>query len=699
MLPPPSHTPLIALPVLVLDLETTGLDVKNDRVIQIGATGMQGDTIIGQPQLNHLLNPGMPIPATSSAIHKIFDQDVVDAPRFIEVAEHLKTAMAGRVVVGQHIAFDIAILRHEFARNGLVWHEPTILDVSQLVGALKPTLPELSLESVTDFLGVVIQDRHTAMGDCLAAAQSWIKLIALLRERDIRTLGEALTLSNQRQDLILQQIQSGWLSPPDGLVSSTLTATSRIDSYVFEHRLADVMTQPPKILESGASLRTAAKTMMKNRIGCLLISDEGTKQKGIITENDLLRVMADARFDLDNTPASQIMSTPVQCMHQNEILYRALARMDRLSVSHLCVVDDNSLPVGVISQRDLLRYRARGPHMLSDALQVAHDTATLADAYARVTSIAARLVTEDLDGTDVARVIASELQALTGRATQLCMERMEAEGKDKPPADWCVMVLGSGGRAESLLSADQDNALIHTGTKEDDDWFAQFGTYLAEMLDGAGLPLCTGNVMVSSRQWRGSVEEWQERVGNWVSRAHPEDLLSVDIFFDMVPVAGSAELARQLHQQAIALAAKSHAFTNLLAHSVQSVAPRFSLFGRLKLSEGRLDLKRDGLLPLVSFARTLAIRIGSVSRATPERLRDVLASGRLSEGDTARLIELHKELLSLILKQQIQDINEGLPVNSSVEIKQFSRRQYSRLLHELRHLDTMVGQIQSLISN
>ncbi|MDH5613581.1 MAG: 3'-5' exonuclease, partial [Gammaproteobacteria bacterium] len=266
MLPPPSHTPLIALPVLVLDLETTGLDVKNDRVIQIGATGMQGDTIIGQPQLNHLLNPGMPIPATSSAIHKIFDQDVVDAPRFIEVAEHLKTAMAGRVVVGQHIAFDIAILRHEFARNGLVWHEPTILDVSQLVGALKPTLPELSLESVTDFLGVVIQDRHTAMGDCLAAAQSWIKLIALLRERDIRTLGEALTLSNQRQDLILQQIQSGWLSPPDGLVSSTLTATSRIDSYVFEHRLADVMTQPPKILESGASLRTAAKTMMKNRI-------------------------------------------------------------------------------------------------------------------------------------------------------------------------------------------------------------------------------------------------------------------------------------------------------------------------------------------------------------------------------------------------------------------------------------------------
>jgi len=204
--------------------------------------------------------------------------------------------------------------------------------------------------------------------------------------------------------------------------------------------------------------------------------------------------------------------------------------------------------------------------------------------------------------------------------------------------------------------------------------------------------------MVSTRQWRGNVDEWNKRVDHWIRRARPDDILNIDIFFDLVAVAGNADLARRLHRDATIVASKSLPFINLLAQSVRSFAPRLSLFGRLNTEGGRLNLKRDGLLPLVSLARTLGLRIGSQSRATPERLRDAAAAGKLADGDAERLIDLHANILTYVLHQQLSDLEEGIPTSSSIEIKKLSRRQYADLIKDLKHLDTMIGEIQSFIS-
>lgn len=65
---------------------------------------------------------------------------------------------------------------------------------------------------------------------------------------------------------------------------------------------------------------------------------------------------------------------------------------------------------------------------------------------------------------------------------------MAAEGLGPPPCAFVLLLLGSGGRGESLLAADQDNALIHQGAP-DEPWFAAQGERLAAILDAAGLPL------------------------------------------------------------------------------------------------------------------------------------------------------------------------------------------------------------------
>jgi len=699
MPPPPSHTPLIALPVLVLDLETTGLNVKTDRVVQVAGIFMRGDARSEQYEIDTLVNPQVPIPPSSTEIHNIRDSDIVDAPPFTGIAEQLKKLFSGHVVIGHNIGFDIAILRHEFARAEMSWHEPPIIDIAQLIGALQPALPDTGFETVTSALGVRIQDRHSAKGDCMAAAEAWGKLIAMLRDREIRTLGEAQALANERQDLLLHQAQAGWFNVPGELVKAREVSTApRIDSYVFEKRLMDVMSSPPVLISAKASLREAAQRMVENKMGALLVGHEGEVPEGIITEYDMLRVTANQSIDLDGSTVDTVKTAPVETMRFDEMLYRALGRMDRTHTRHICVVDKYGKPVGMVSQRDLLQHRARGPEMLSDALKEAQDVPSLAAAYAQVTPVAGRLIAEDLDGVEIARVISSELQALTRRACKLCIADMKAEGKGEPPADWCVLVLGSGGRGESLLGADQDNALIYAGSEADDAWFAEFGKRLADMLDTSGLPRCKGGVMVMNEAWRGTLGQWKKRVDSWLRRARPDDILSVDIFFDMISVAGDTNLARQLHKDSVAVASKSPPFLGLLAQSVLQVAPRFSMFGRLPTVEGRTDLKRDGLLPLVSLARTLALRVDSRSRATPERLRDAVKAGRLGDRDAERLIELHALILTLLLKQQIEDIEQGIPISNGVLVGQLDKDVQAQLKRGIQRLNTVVGEIQSLMS-
>jgi len=696
VLPPPTHTPLVALPAVVLDLETTGLDVRADRMIQVAALFMHGEDREDGLALESLVNPGVPIPERSTAIHHIVDADVANAPDFAAIAPQLQKLLSGRVVIGHNIGFDVAILRYEFARAGLPWREPPMIDIGQLLGALQPALPDIGLESVASTLGIRIEHRHSAAGDCQAAAEAWARLLPILREREIRTLGEAQSLANERQDLVMHQARAGWFGVPGELVAAPpMPPAPRIDCYVFARSLADVMSAPPTLVPAQTTLREAARTMTGRGIGALLIGEADGVPRGIVTERDLLRATAQAELDFDTAQVEQIMSRSVESMRSGELIYRALGRMDRAGVRHLCVVDESGVAVGMVSQRDLLQHRARGQDMLNDALAAAGDARSLAAAYAQVTSVASRLLAEDLDGADIARIISAELQGLTSRAAQLCMEAMDSPA----PAPWCVLVLGSGGRGESLLGADQDNALIHTGTAADDPWFADFGARLADLLDLAGVPRCKGDVMVSSSKWRGSEQDWKQRVTDWLRRANPADILNVDIFFDLVPVAGEAGLARRLHDDAVRSASRAPAFLGLLAQSVRAIAPRMGMFRNLRVENGRVNLKRDGLLSLVCLARTLALRAGSRSRGTPERLRDVVAAGRLAQGDADRLIALHALLLTLILRQQLQDIEDGVPISSSVAVKQLSRPQLAQLKSGLHHLDTIVHEAQSLIAS
>lgn len=696
---PPRHTALAALPAVALDLETTGLDVASDRIVQIGTVSMRGPFVLDEPRIDTRVDPGIPISAASTRVHGITDLGVAGAPRLADLIESLAEMLAGRVVVGQNIRFDLAVLRHEAARAGVPWHEPSALDVGHLAGALDRGLVDLGLESLANRFGVTIEARHDALGDSLAAAEIFAALVPRLREADVRTLGEAEAFAARRTDLVRREMEAGWHSSPGQAPADPLSPPLvRIDSFLYLRRLDEVMSSPARSILPEGTLREAARVMTEQRIGALLVSGTEARPAGIVTERDLLRATTDSRTDPDATPVSSVMSTPVHTMSGDEMIYRALGRMDRLGVRHLCVADVAGAAIGMVSQRDLLHHRASVAAELGDAVACADDAAALAAAHSRLPEVAAGLVAEGLSGDAAARIVSNEIRALTGRAASIAVERLERDGYGSAPAAWCVLVLGSGGRGESLLSADQDNALVHAGTEDDDPWFAALGSCLADLLDEAGVRRCQGGIMASNPEWRGTTTAWRERVAGWLRRSNREDLLHVDIFYDLVPVAGAAELGRELHAAAVATAERAPAFIALLAESVAAMSPAVGLFGRLRANDGRVDLKIGGLLPLVGVARTLALRVGSRARSTPERIQDASAAGRVSSSDAETLVRIHRSLLTSILDQQLEDLSAGVPPSGRIEVRRLSRSDQRGLVRELRVLEDTLRVLRSTIA-
>ena len=245
------------------------------------------------------------------------------------------------------------------------------------------------------------------------------------------------------------------------------------------------------------------------------------------------------------------------------------------------------------------------------------------------------------------------------------------------------------GRGESLLAPDQDNALVFAdGASADADrWFEALGTRMADILHEVGVPYCKGGVMAKNPQWRGDVTMWRRRIHSWIGRSNPQDLLAVDIFFDLRAVHGEVGMADALWREAFTAARGQAGFAKLLIESAGTVEPGRTWLGGIRTDQGRIDLKRAGLFGIVSVARALAICHHVIERDTPARLTGIKFLELGLEGDLDALIEAQGTFLDLILKQQIADVAAGISPSNRVEVRRLSRRERARLGSALKAVE------------
>ncbi|CAA7612846.1 3'-5' exonuclease [Magnetospirillum sp. SS-4] len=208
--PPVDATLLSELPSLVLDTETTGLNAARDAIVSVGAVRCHGNRIYRSTVLDLLVDPGRRIPARATAVHGIDDAMVAGKPGIDRVLPEILAMMAGTVLVGHNIGFDLALLQNAARVTGHAWTPPPRLDILLLAAALSPDEAALEIDDQAGRMGINVSGRHTALGDSLVTAEIWVRLIPQLERRGIRTLGEARAFSRQAREQIKRHQEMGW---------------------------------------------------------------------------------------------------------------------------------------------------------------------------------------------------------------------------------------------------------------------------------------------------------------------------------------------------------------------------------------------------------------------------------------------------------------------------------------------------------
>ncbi|MCL2735117.1 MAG: exonuclease domain-containing protein [Propionibacteriaceae bacterium] len=153
----------------VIDTETTGLTVNNNRIIEIAAVGLRFDGSV-EGEWSTLLNPDRDL--GSADIHHISARDVLDAPHFFDIAGDLAEVLRDRVIVGHNVRFDAAFIEAEYRRAGFLdtlIPSESCLCTMRLSAQVLPKAPR-NLEACCGQVGVVNEAAHSALADARATA-------------------------------------------------------------------------------------------------------------------------------------------------------------------------------------------------------------------------------------------------------------------------------------------------------------------------------------------------------------------------------------------------------------------------------------------------------------------------------------------------------------------------------------------------
>ena len=159
-------------PLVVLDVETTGLKPANNDIIEVSAI-KYASPFVPESCFTSLCKPRRPIPAEATAINHITDNMVTNAPDFSEIAANLSEYIRDCNIVGQNVEFDTDFLY----ASGVDLPETRYFDTCQLARYVDKDLPNYKLETLLNSYGIVRDTAHRSLSDAYATGLLFEKLV------------------------------------------------------------------------------------------------------------------------------------------------------------------------------------------------------------------------------------------------------------------------------------------------------------------------------------------------------------------------------------------------------------------------------------------------------------------------------------------------------------------------------------------
>jgi len=460
-------------------------------------------------------------------------------------------------------------------------------------------------------------------------------------------------------------------------------------------KVSDLIARDLVSIDKSASILDAGQLMSKERVSCLLITEDNGSVAGIMTDRDLRnRVIAVGRsYD---EPVSAIMTEKPISIDPDQFAFDALLTMTRNNIRHLPVMKDGKA-VGMITTNNLLARQSLSAVYMAGRIGKLTTPEDMAKVIAQVPELLSHLIEAGATSYNAGHIVTTLSDAATARLLQLAEEQF-----GPPPVPYVWMAGGSQGRQEQTALSDQDNCLIIDDAYDADqhgEYFKKLAEYVCDGLHKVGYVYCPGEMMAKIDEWRQPVRTWQRYFNKWIEQPEPKSLMYCSVWFDLRPVHGTKSLFDELHRMIVSKAKDNRIFQaymvgNALTHHVPLGFFKNFVMIRGGEHDKTLDLKHNGVVPIVDLARIHALANGVESVNTYERLNAVKAFPSISNQGASDLLDAFEFISITRLKHQVRQIRRGETPDNFLQPESLSAFERSHLKDAFSVIKNLQGALE-----
>ena len=467
-----------------------------------------------------------------------------------------------------------------------------------------------------------------------------------------------------------------------------------INSSLINSPISQFYHSPVETIEYSQSIQQAAIKMTELGFSCLVVVELG-KPVGIITDKDIRRRCVAQGLPFDS-PVTKVMTAKMTTLPAKSSAYDALMLMTSKRIHHLPVTEYGEL-IAMVTITDLMNNEGHNAVNISSIIRKAKTVDDLVRISKLLPKLQIRMEKLGTSADHVGKSISAITQAFTIRLIEMA-EKIYG----KPPVPYAWLGAGSQARQEQFAHSDQDNALIISDDMkpEHESWFRDLATFVSDGLAACGFVYCPGDIMATNSKWRQTQKVWHKYFDQWVDTPSPKALMHSSIFFDLATVYGDKSLIGEVRQK---LLKKTQGNTLFLAHMSKNALqhrPPLGFFRDFVLihqgeHKDSLDLKHNGLAPIVDLARIYALAEGIPAVNTIERIKQAAGTPSLSKSSAENLVDAYEFLGMLRMEHQARKLQcEGTPDNY-LSPKELSKLEREHLKDAFKVIKTMQDTRQS----
>ena len=476
------------------------------------------------------------------------------------------------------------------------------------------------------------------------------------------------------------------------------------EQVLFTGRIREVMhtnvlTCPPEETVVGV-----ARRMTERGVGSVIVVDDIGVPMGILTDGDLRsKVLASGR--LANLPVIDVMNHPVQSVSPDSFCFEAILAMISNRIKYLPVMDGMKL-VGIISEHDLMVSQGNNPVAVIKGFQQAKSIDEIVEVRKNIDLAMRVILLHGGMARDICELITTLNDHLTQKIISLAEEAMVREGCGRPPVPYAWLALGSEGRREQTLRTDQDNALIFADNSSEEEegvrgYFLNLAEKVVSGLERCGFPRCKGGVMAINPKWCQPFHVWKEYFRHWVLDVdYPaEEVLATFVFFDCRPIYGQYELVSRIAGHILELLGEGDGFVREMAKTAVLHKTPLGFFKRLVVEKSgehknKLNLKLNGLTPLVDAIRTLALDQKVFDTNTLDRISSLVEKEIFTPAEGDDLKDAFNVIMLVRVRHHLNVLSQGGVPDNYINPDELSIIQRTMLKEAFRTIDKLQGLLE-----